>query len=404
MAEKKDDAMYNIGHIEFDSIIELLLGLMNISQDAEILDRVRIKLGDGIDWSRLVHEAHEHRVVPLLYQNLHQNYPDLTPNDIDQSLHAHVNRIAVQNALFAAQLAKIVDYLEKHNVCTIPYKGPIAALVDYENLALRQFGDLDLLVNPDDYERARELLIASDYRLVVDWGWESTYIDDDLGVCIDLHRAITQDSFPVHIDFASLCSRLRSINIAGKEVSFLGAEDTLIFLCIQLAKDGYAGTHVLRLSKICDIGALLRKNQAIDWDWVYREAGRLGCRRMISLGLSVAYELIGAPVPEALLRRARADGPLDILTEYICCELFTQQASENRVSVSSKEFYFQVRERWRDKLFPHYLEFKMRLVPNEKDRAMLKLPDWLGGLYYVIRPLRLAIDNIRRLFKMQKPD
>jgi hypothetical protein len=403
LAEKRDYAMYNIAHTEFDSINEILLGLTNISQDAAILDRVRIKLGEGIDWSRLLNEANEHRVLPLLYHNLHQNYRDHTPNDIYQTLHAQVNFIAVQNALFAAELVELVEYLDEHDVCSIPFKGSIAAIVDYESLALRQFGDLDLLVNPDDYERTRELLTARSYRFVVDWGWECTYSNDDLGVHVDLHRALTQDTFPVHLDFTNLCNRLRTINIVGKEVSVLGTEDTLIMLCIQLSKDANAGTNALRLSKVCDINALLRKNQAIDWNWVYGEAGRLGCRRMISLGLNVACELYGAPMPEPILRRARTDGQSGVLTEHICCQLFTPQVSEKPVSASNK-FYFRVRERWRDKLFPDYLEFKRRFVPNEKDRALLTLPDSLGRLYYVIRPVRLMIDSTRRLFKMQKPN
>ena len=62
------------------------------------------------------------------------------------------------------ELTRISALLENNGVCVIPWKGPILAAAAYGDVALRQFGDLDILVREQDAMRAKDLLLASGYR------------------------------------------------------------------------------------------------------------------------------------------------------------------------------------------------------------------------------------------------
>jgi hypothetical protein len=66
--------------------------------------------------------------------------------------------------------------------------------------------------------------------------------------------------------------------------------------------------------------------------------------------------------------------------------------------MSRERFYFLSRERWRDRLFPNYLDFTKRLPPNERDFAVVALPERLSFLYYLIRPFRVTRDFIAQAF------
>jgi len=393
-----DRAMYHIGPPGTDVEHELLLGLARTCQNERTVNRLRTLLDQTVDWPHLLQLAVQHRVIPLLYQSLQRAFPGLAPADVMQALQQQYMNIAQRNLLLTGALKKLIDFLDQQGICAIPYKGPTAALLVYRNLCLRQFGDIDMLVDPGDYGPIRELLLASGYRLHDDFGWECSLVDDSRGICVDLHRKLTPEIFPVRLDFASLVKRLEPLTIAGRDINVLGAEDMLLVLCVQLAKDGW-GESALRLSKICDIAELLRTQPRMDWERVFNEAERLGCRRMIALGLIVSAQLLGAPAPKAVMSRASADRQSHILARYIYHDLFQDADDRANALLSGEDFHFILRERWRDKLYPHYHAFRLRLPPNEQDRAVLALPDSLDALYYLIRPFRVARDYARLLFK-----
>ena len=47
----------------------------------------------------------------------------------------------------------------------IPFKGPTLASAAYGGLALRESGDLDILVRAEDAVRAKDMLVSSEFRL-----------------------------------------------------------------------------------------------------------------------------------------------------------------------------------------------------------------------------------------------
>jgi hypothetical protein len=284
-----------------------------------------------------------------------------------------------------------VSQLVARGVETIAYKGPLLAVVIYGSIAGREFGDLDILVRPADYEAARTLLREQGYAAGTDWGWESSWHYCAGMVRVDLHRAITVTAFPLPIDFDRLHSRLEEGSGVLSGIGVLRVVDTLILLCVELAKDA-AGEGQLRLRKVCDIAELLRAHPDIDWRQVHEESRRLRCERVIAFGLLAARTLLGAPVTDDPFRGSRIDGP--ILLRHLRVRLFPAGAN-GTWRLTFERFHFSVRERWRDKLYPYYLEVRARIAPNAKDLAVVPLPRSLHLLYYVIRPLRLMRDFAR---------
>jgi hypothetical protein len=176
----------------------------------------------------------------------------------------------------------------------------------------------------------------------------------------------------------------------------------LVVLCIQLRKDAWEGRDV-RLSKLCDIAELLRMQPAMDWDEIDSEARRLGCRRALSVSLAVAHELLGAPLDRSGTSPANPK-QLRPLMDYIYHRLLGDSRPESPRLMSREEFHFRIRERWRDRIYSWYSRPWVRdvvrhLKPSAKDQAMVPLPASLGFLYYFVRPIRVARDYAKSLFK-----
>src|ERR1041385_4302029 len=54
--------------------------------------------------------------------------------------------------------------MELAGVPIVPFKGPVLALLSYGDVSLRAFGDLDLLVQPADAQKARSVLTDAGYK------------------------------------------------------------------------------------------------------------------------------------------------------------------------------------------------------------------------------------------------
>src|SRR5207237_10577633 len=65
----------------------------------------------------------------------------------------------------AGELIAVVEVLHQNSVPAIAFKGPVTAAVLYEQTALREAGDLDLLIRPEDAVKARRPLLSTGYTL-----------------------------------------------------------------------------------------------------------------------------------------------------------------------------------------------------------------------------------------------
>ncbi|NJN18389.1 MAG: nucleotidyltransferase family protein [Oscillochloris sp.] len=101
----------------------------------------------AIDWDSLLSLAERHRVLPLLVAGL---------LDVPALLRDRARAEALRSMMLAGELRHILSLLKQAGVTAIPYKGPALALQIYGNAALRQGGDLDLLIAPRDLMPARQ--------------------------------------------------------------------------------------------------------------------------------------------------------------------------------------------------------------------------------------------------------
>lgn len=376
--------------------VALLLCCVGTPRDVQRAEQIQFLLHEKIDWTYLTQTAPQHGVIPVLYRSLHSTYPDAVPEVILEQLRNHFYANAGRNLFLRKQLCNLLHLLETHEIPAIPYKGPVLAVSVYENLAFREFGDLDILVHERDYQTAQHLLSAQGYRLMKEFDWESTFVHNSGRVVVDLHRRMTEYGFRCPLNFDYLSKRLKPAVLAGTTVPNLSPEDTLLMLAIQITKD--AGSRYFQLAKICDMAELLRAYPRLDFAQALRQAKRLGGERMLLYSLRLANNLLDTVLPQEVISEMRFHPAIEGLVECARRQLFDGYDRADQPTVD--QFRWLVRERLRDKLYPYSLRYVTDvIVPCELDRRLLPLPGRLSFLYYFIRPVRLVRKYVLLLLK-----
>src|SRR2546421_627163 len=126
--------------------ISFLLACARAQTDEGTAQRIREAAQRPLNWDRLIETSFAHGLMPLLYENLKNHCADFLPPDRLSTLKDLFLKNAARNVLLTGELLGILDLFAAEGIEAMPYKGPAIAVSIYGHLALRQFGDLDILV------------------------------------------------------------------------------------------------------------------------------------------------------------------------------------------------------------------------------------------------------------------
>ena len=377
---------------------QLLLACSRTYVDSATATRIKTLLEGELDWEYVLRTAHEHGVTSLLSQSLSSVDPKAAPEEILCRLRSFASDIARYNLFRTRELIKLLGILDAEGIPCFPFKGPVLSALVYHNLALREYGDLDVLVHPKDVLRTRDLLIEHGYHV---WSppnrtrkspqfshrhKDLAFENADGQVRVELHWRLSGNHFRFPLDLEQLWGRLETISLGNAKVRTLAIEDLLIYLCMHGSRHGWE-----RLLWICDVAEIVRRPNEIDWRRVRDGVHTLGCERMLGLGLLLARDLLGAKLPEEEWQKIPVDQTVKSLAVQVEGLLFNDFSS----GISYwNDLHLRVRERLRDRMRVrlHYYRRYLRLavIPNERDRAIMPLPRFLFSLYYLLRPFRLV--------------
>jgi hypothetical protein len=379
--------------------MELLLCCARTRANAEMSQRIREAAQKEIDWVEFIRLVLRHDTVPLTYWNLQRICPGLVPSGVLEPLRARYEAEAVECRLLGKELVDILGCLESQSIPAVPFKGPALAVRLYGDLSLRGFGDLDIVVCERDALRARRLLIDRGYAPQrVDTGDLNHFLREnhemllyrtDGKVRLDLHWRYTSRVACLRGDPERFQQHLETIFIEGVEVQSLRLETYLLVLCIHAAKHQW-----VQLKLICDIAEILAVPD-LEWEYVLREADDLGLKRALGTGLLLARELLGAAVPPKLGQGLRIDRTAKALAAQAGTRFF-EEPGERWGLKGGITCQVEMRERLRDRTKILLRYFWNKLKPTERDRWFLPLPSALAVAYYLVRPVRLALERMRR--------
>jgi hypothetical protein len=359
-------------------------------------DRAEQLAKDGLNWGTVFNLAEIHKLTQLLYVNFVSHYPGILPPERVQQLQKIYNAQVQYILYLTGELVSLVKDFNAKEIPILPYKGPVLAAQVYGNLALRPFIDLDILVPVEDITRAKYLLLERGYqitwpelplnsaqeRLHIQTKYNYQFVHHDRRVTLELHWDVSPNYFSFPSDTGWLWQDLKTISMGGAELLAFPLEKLLLILCV------HGGNHLWdRVGWICDISELISRHTTLDWDFAFKEAADFGVQRLLLIGLSLANRLLDAPIPDGVHKKIAADVEVKSLTQNMI-ERFASFRWSGSGFLDIPLYHLRSRERIRDKL-----NYCLQMTtPTVKDLSFLTLPDRLGFFYYLIRPVRLAVE------------
>ncbi|WP_248353935.1 nucleotidyltransferase family protein [Anaeromyxobacter oryzae] len=284
------------GHDELEADLRALLSRPAAPLPPLAAERAR-RLADAALRHGLAHE-------------LVRRFPPPGPDADLAALRARVERNVlarrIQDARLRAALDEALAALAARGIVPVALKGPILAERAYADPALRESGDLDLLVDPAELDHALAALAAR--------GWcpeRGEFVFSDAyarrhhhhvhlgrpgGPDVEVHFRANV-GFGAVLEAAPLLGRARDHRTAsGAAVRVLAPEDELIFLAIHSARHLHE-----RLGWLLDLLLLLEAGPPVDGAEVAARARAWGASRALAFTAAALAEL-GAPLPEGLPR------------------------------------------------------------------------------------------------------
>ena len=122
---------------------------------------------DAEEWDTLYELASSHLVLPIL-SHAALSVPTSLPAQTTDALRERRRHVAMHNVFLLQELQTLQEVLESQNIPVVVLKGPVLAQMAYNDINLRSYGDLDLLVHPRDFPAVMEQLTKVGYRAAKD--------------------------------------------------------------------------------------------------------------------------------------------------------------------------------------------------------------------------------------------
>jgi Uncharacterised nucleotidyltransferase len=205
-------------------------------------------------------------------------------------------------------------------------------------------------------------------------------------VLVELHWTFAPRSWRFARDMDAIWARLEPVTIGDDRFEGFSPEDQLAVLSVHGAHH-----YWLRLLWVCDIAELVRARPDMDWRRVVRDARRAGTLRLVLVGLALAEELLDAPLPAVVREAIDAEPEVRAVSARLATGMLAPHPVEPKGREATR-LYLAMRERRRERVV-------FLVEPNHEDLATVSLPARLSGLYWAVRPVKLAAKFARAPFR-----
>jgi hypothetical protein len=369
---------------------ELILRCARLRQDAGNTDRIlELSRGD-LNWSEVVAATLQHNLAPVVYERLGAVMGAPLPAEHRNMLREAVRDSSRWSMVLLQEMFRLQERFESEEIPALPYKGPVLAWIAYGDFTRRACTDLDFVVPQQYIPEAAMVLERAGYAAAFDprelHAGEQPHAPGEYAflrginfIRVELHTERTLRYFPVALDFDKMGRRLLGVQLAGRTLRTFSVEDTLVMLCVHGAKHFWD-----RLGWMLDIAGMI-SSQPVDWPAALQIAADLNSTRVFLLGLSLAHDLLDAPLPESVLEQVRQDSKVRWLAGRVC-DPMAGRAKPSAGVIRRTIFRLKSQDEFARGLL-HMA--RLALSPTESDRGAVGLPARFSFLYFLVRPWRL---------------
>jgi hypothetical protein len=296
------------------------------------------------DWYEWLGIAGANRVLPLLHDVTMTAAGTLSDDRINASTERQMDVMGM-SVRFEHHLLVIARRLHAEQIRFAVVKGAATAHLDYADPSLRQFGDIDLLVDPDDF-------IAT-LAILQDAGWTQAYplprhherfthaitVRNGRRVEFDIHQRLGHRAIGALIPTGELLAEAIDLSIAEVSLHALSAIDRTIHAALHTIT---SRGEYRRLSSVADV-LVLAERHAASAALVLERAEGWRLRALVERAIQDSFAAAMLPVPsEWLVAMRHPTRRRDRLVERA-------YLSTRRRLIAEEAAHLRVMKSWRDR-------------------------------------------------------
>lgn len=369
---------------------------------------VIINFSNNISWDNFLCLASHHKLLPLAYIHLSNICPESVPDKSLFRLQHYYNHNLIENFKKIQSLTQVLEVFEKNSISVLTLKGPLITQLYYNDLGLRSYFDLDLLVDKKQFQIAYNRLkllgynnhpegIPDNYFIKFAMlGHHGSVVNHD-GVHVELHWELSGHYRGLELTYEKINSEIEYADLFGFRVGIFKIEFLLVYLALHGQQHYWQ-----KYDYACCIAEVLRKGIIIDWNKVFDLAEQLNLKKVVLIALILTEKLFQDGIDLKFL-----NGEF----EFLECLEIAEKYKRNYVLINNAIIKKQS-QKWAaiiprqakviGKKYDSYA-MKQRLrkyfVPQVVDWEFMPLPYKFHFLYYVVKPFAKLFENSVKMIK-----
>jgi hypothetical protein len=294
---------------------KLILSSIKIEPSPAELEHLNELILQVQDWNYLIRTIIDRGIGPLLYTKLpllsnSSQIPESVKTNLQQAYYKTISR----STILYDHFRKIAAAFVEQNIPVIGLKGVYLSEWLYQDIGLRQFSDIDLLVKEEDSKKCLTILESIGYKsnsvgqlseiVLSQFQKDIVHYPQMVkdGVSIELHIKLHSKNQSYNVLIQSIWGNAIPAAINGITLSALNNTDLLIHLCLHLDKHFKDG-HV-QFTCFNDITNLLEKYaETLNWNELFESCRLYNCEEVVFKYLVMVNTYMNAAVPADIIQK-----------------------------------------------------------------------------------------------------
>ena len=374
----------------FSDELKLLIAL---SQDKLITNSIpNLK---NINWDLFVQLCLKHRLVSHIL--MHSAFlADNIPIPVYEQLMEYRLEHSKRSLNYAVHAIRIHQKFKENNIQHLFFKGPLLSLELYEDIGYRNFGDIDILVDKKDAEKAKELIEDLDFNCIypkikltrkqiqknysISHHYHFTHPKQKIDV--ELHWSITNPISYYGKKTIDILSESHTLKVSNYHLPYISEIDNLVY------QAAHGSIHQFyRLFWLKDFSKIISKTKAEQIEQAWNLSKKLKLERTFKLACILAKLFYQVKIPDFMSSESAKSGLISVPIRSI------QHTELKQKGILGKFEYIIYRLKLKPS-FRYYLQVIYRLRTHLSDWELVKIPDKFFFFYYLLRPFFLLYHNL----------
>ncbi|MBF0545098.1 MAG: nucleotidyltransferase family protein [Candidatus Riflebacteria bacterium] len=276
--------------------IQLLLKLIrsDLNSDSEKISKIK-----SHDWEAIATLSSTLDISSYLFHSLKaNNLLGFLPENTRERLYFSYRRTTIANLMRYLEIKRLAQALGKEGISIILLKGSHLAKWVYNNIAIREMLDLDILVPAQKATKAFEVARSLGYEIIQEEGGHLPVLKSiSTKMILEIHHSLNGIYDMKFFNEDELWNHRILLDSEFENVYGLELENLLIHLCIHLAYHHFMFGHGLR--PFCDILQITNNpKNSFSWAKFQKRVIEMGCEPGVALCLKLGKDLLGVKIPE----------------------------------------------------------------------------------------------------------